>query len=47
MNYKRIIPNSISGLSLVLGVMSIFLTIEHNFTWAAIFIILAVIAEFL
>ncbi len=45
MNYKRIIPNSISGLSLVLGVMSIFLTIEHNFTWAAIFIILAVIAD--
>ena len=45
MNYRRIVPNSISGLSLILGVMSIFLTIEHNFNWAAIFIILAVMAD--
>ena len=45
MNYRRIVPNSISGLSLILGVMSIFLTIEHNFNWAAIFIILAVLAD--
>lgn len=45
MNYRRIVPNSISGLSLILGVMSIFLTIDHDFKWAAIFIILAVIAD--
>lgn len=31
MNYKRIVPNSISGISLVLGVISIFYTIEENF----------------
>ena len=45
MNYRRIVPNSISGLSLILGVLSIFLTMEHNFYWAAIFIILAVCAD--
>ena len=45
MNYRRIVPNSISGLSLVLGVISIFLTIEHNFHMAAILIILAVVAD--
>ena len=30
MNYKRMVPNSISGLSLILGVVSIFLTIAHD-----------------
>ena len=45
MNYKRMVPNSISGLSLILGVVSIFLTIAHDFNWAAIFIILAVLAD--
>lgn len=45
MNYRRMVPNSISGLSLILGVVSIFLTIDHNFHWAAIFIILAVLAD--
>ncbi len=45
MNPKRIVPNSISGLSLVLGVLSIFLTFKHDFFWAAIFIVLAVCAD--
>ncbi len=45
MNPKRIVPNSISGLSLVFGVLSIFLTFEHDFMWAAIYIILAVLAD--
>lgn len=45
MNPKRIVPNSISGLSQVFGVLSIFLTFEHNFFWAAVFIILAVCAD--
>ena len=45
MNYRRIVPNSISSLSLVLGVLSIFLTIEKDFFHAAIFIILAVLAD--
>ena len=45
MNYRRIIPNSISALSLIFGVLSIFDTFEGNFSRAAIFIILAVIAD--
>ncbi|MFQ9935111.1 MAG: CDP-diacylglycerol--serine O-phosphatidyltransferase [Phascolarctobacterium faecium] len=45
MNYRRIIPNSISALSLTFGVLSIFDTFEGNFSRAAIFIILAVIAD--
>jgi CDP-diacylglycerol--serine O-phosphatidyltransferase len=45
MNPRRIVPNSISGLSLVLGVLSIFLTLKHDFFWSAIFIILAVCAD--
>lgn len=45
MNYRRIVPNSISSLSLILGVLSIFLTIEKDFFHAAIFIILAVVAD--
>jgi CDP-diacylglycerol--serine O-phosphatidyltransferase len=45
MNYKRMVPNSISGLSMVLGVLSIFLTMDHQFSRAAIFIILAVCAD--
>ena len=45
MNPRRIVPNSISGLSLVLGVLSIFLTMQHDFFWAAIFIVLAVCAD--
>jgi CDP-diacylglycerol--serine O-phosphatidyltransferase len=44
-NYKRMVPNSISGLSMVLGVLSIFLTMDHQFSRAAIFIILAVLAD--
>jgi CDP-diacylglycerol--serine O-phosphatidyltransferase len=45
MNYKRIVPNSISGISLVLGVISIFYTIDKEFSLAAICIILSVVAD--
>jgi CDP-diacylglycerol--serine O-phosphatidyltransferase len=45
MNYKRIVPNTISGISLVLGVISIFYTIEKDFSLAAICIILSVVAD--
>ena len=45
MNYDRIVPNTISGISLVLGVISIFYTIEKDFSLAAICIILSVVAD--
>ena len=45
MNYRRIVPNTISGISLVLGVISIFYTIEKDFSLAAICIILSVVAD--
>ena len=45
MNYKRIVPNTISGISLVLGVFSIFYTQEQNYFMAAICIILSVVAD--
>ena len=45
MNYKRIVPDSISGISLVLGVISIFYTIEENFFAAALCILLSVVAD--
>lgn len=45
MNYRRIVPNSISGLSLVLGVLSIFKTFEADYFWASILIILAILAD--
>lgn len=45
MNYRRIVPNSISGISLILGVVSIYLTMGRDFQWAAICIILAVVAD--
>ena len=45
MNYRRIVPNSISGLSLVFGVISIFLSMEKNFFWAGVLIVLAVAAD--
>ena len=45
MNYKRIVPNTISGISLVLGVFSIFYTQEQNYFFAAICIILSVVAD--
>ena len=45
MNYRRMVPNSISGLSMVLGVLSIYLSMDGEFSWAAIFIILAVLAD--
>ena len=42
---RRIVPNSISSLSLIFGVLSIFDSFEGNFARASIFIILAVIAD--
>lgn len=45
MNYRRIVPNSISGLSLVFGIVSIFKAFESDFFWASILIILAVCAD--
>ena len=45
MNYRRMVPNSISGLSMVLGVLSIYLSMDGEFSRAAIFIILAVLAD--
>lgn len=45
MNYKRIVPNSISGLSLVFGIIAIFKAFEGDFFWSPILIILAVCAD--
>ena len=45
MNYKRIVPNTISGISLVLGVISVFYTQEQNYFMAAVCIILSVVAD--
>ncbi|MCD8175813.1 MAG: CDP-diacylglycerol--serine O-phosphatidyltransferase [Phascolarctobacterium sp.] len=45
MSHRRIAPNSVSVLSLIFGVLSIFMTIEKNFSCAALFIILAVVAD--
>ena len=45
MNYKRMVPNSISGLSQMLGLISIYLSMEKDFSLAAIFIILAILAD--
>ena len=47
MNYKlrRMVPNVIISLSLVLGVLSIFMSIEKDFFHAALFIVLAMLAD--
>lgn len=45
MNYRRLLPNSISSLSLIFGVLSIFKTMEGDFFYAPVFIILAVIFD--
>lgn len=45
MNYRRIAPNTISGISLVLGVISIFFTMEGKFEMAAACIVMSVIAD--
>ena len=42
---RRIVPNSVSSLSLIFGVLSIFDSFEGNFARASIFIILAVVAD--
>ena len=45
MNYRRLIPNSISSASLIFGVLSIFKTIQGDFFYAPIFIVIAVIFD--
>ena len=45
MEWRRIIPNSISSTNLMLGVFSIFETVAGNFDLAAIYIILAVAVD--
>jgi len=41
MNWRRLIPNSISSASLIFGVLSIFKTIEGDFFLAPVFIVIA------
>ena len=45
MDYRRIIPNSISGTNLILGVLSIFESVAGNFDLAAIYIIVSVAVD--
>ena len=45
MNWRRLIPNSISSASLIFGVLSIFKTIEGDFFLAPVFIVIAVIFD--
>ncbi len=45
MNYRRIVPNSISSLSLMLGLLAIFNTVAGDFFWAPVCVILSVIAD--
>ncbi|MDO4921067.1 MAG: CDP-diacylglycerol--serine O-phosphatidyltransferase [Phascolarctobacterium sp.] len=45
MNYRRLIPNSISSASLIFGILSIFKTIQGDFFYAPIFIVIAVIFD--
>lgn len=45
MDYRRLVPNSISSTSLIFGILSIFSTIDNDFFYAAVFIIAAVIAD--
>ena len=45
MNWRRLIPNSISSASLIFGVLSIFKTIEGDFFLAPVCIVIAVIFD--
>lgn len=45
MNYRAIIPNALTSLNLVFGVMSIFSSFENDFFMAGVYIILAMIAD--
>ena len=45
MNYRRLVPNSISSASLIFGVLSIFKTIQGDFFYAPLFIVIAVIFD--
>ena len=43
--WKRIIPNACTSANLLFGMCSIIATFEGNLTWAAIFILLALVAD--
>lgn len=45
MNYKSIIPNACTSLNLVFGICSIISTLEADYHLAAIFILLALVAD--
>ena len=45
MNYRRLVPNSISSSSLIFGILSIFQTFEGNHFLAPVFIVIAVILD--
>lgn len=45
MNYRRIVPNSISSISLILGILAIFLAFEKNYEQSSVFIVLAMLAD--
>ena len=45
MNYRTAIPNFLTSLNLIFGMLSIFASFEQNFTMAGIFIILAMVAD--
>lgn len=45
MNYRRLVPNSISSSSLIFGILSIFQTFEGNYFLAPVFIVIAVILD--
>lgn len=45
MNYKSIIPNALTSLNLIFGVMSIFASFEQDFVAAGVYIVLAMIAD--
>ena len=45
MDYRRIIPNACTSMNLVFGMCSIIATIDGNFVWGSIFILLALVAD--
>ena len=42
---KALIPNGLTSLNLVFGTLSLMSTMEGNFTWASIYILLALVAD--
>ena len=45
MDYRKIIPNTCTSMNLVFGMCSIIATIDHDFVWGSIFILLALVAD--